>query len=75
MVLYEIKIQKNISIIKHMRLWRVLLTFAYLECIFCDTQSLRLESRTHGVELPEDFRGSFLAQRRVCEHGDVGAFR
>jgi hypothetical protein len=34
-----------------------------------------LESRTHGVELPEDFRSSFLAQRRVCKHGDVCAFR
>ena len=52
-----------------------------LECIVCDTCvcDVRwmcgvLESRTHGVELPEDFRSSFLAQRRVCEHRDVGAF-
>ena len=79
MVLYEIKNKnknknriKSVSIIKHMlrAACGALLTFAYL-CAMLGV----LESRTHGVELPEDFRGSFLAQRRVCEHGDVGAFR
>jgi len=45
-------------------------------CIVCDTPIIwrALESRTHAVELLEDLRRSFLAQRRVCEHGDVGAF-
>ena len=64
---------------KHMRMRRVacgeLLTFAYLSAsvsFATHTQCLGLESRTHGVELPEDFRSSFLSQRRVCEHGDVG---
>ena len=33
-----------------------------------------LESRTHAVKLLEDLRRSFLAQRRVCEDGDVSAF-
>jgi hypothetical protein len=45
----------------------------YLRAVRC-CASWSLESCTHGVELPEDFCGSFLAQRRVCEHGDVGAF-
>jgi hypothetical protein len=58
---------------------RALLTFAYLECIVCDTCVCAmcgvLESRTHAVKLFEDFGGSFDAQRCVCEHGDVDAFR
>jgi hypothetical protein len=83
MVLYEIKnikiqkYKKSVSIINTCICGVRCATYLCLpecECIVCDTQCLGLESRTHGVELPEDFCGSFLAQRRVCEHGDVGAF-
>ena len=72
--------KKIVSMRTHAMRCGVLLTFAYLRvyclrhmfvrCAMCGV----LESRTHGVELPEDFRSSFLAQRRVCEHRDVGTF-
>ena len=78
MVLYKIKkySRKSVSI---RTCDAVRATYLYLPSVY----RLRhmagaggaLESRTHAVKLPEDFRSSFFPHRCVCKHGDVGAFR